>query len=781
MISKGVWAQKRVLAFYYTWYGTPQVTGRWLHWNEGGHNPEAKTFGGLPDTGTTHHPEKLYDSQDSSLIRQHLKMCEAVGIDGLIATWWGIGDYHDQAFRRLLEEAQKTRSPVRLTIYYERVPDSQDRVSSTINDFRYLLNQYADHPSFFRWQGLPVFFVYGRAMGQLSRAQWAEVIQKVKALHPCLFIGDSLDPTWLEFFDGLHEYNPVGAVLEGALLEERARKYVSAVKSSGKISTVTVLPGYDDSNIGRPHPIVVDRENTRLYRRMWQSAINARPDWVLICSFNEWHEGSEIEPSVELGDQYLRITKDFSQLFHTGRRILWRSPRSVKGTIQAEGESLIGVWEEPGVLYVENLVPATGRILLDLPEWAPLWVTRQGRDKRPWRLLFTSNVKGPFPLSLAPLGLYGVWRRDRLASSGKNSPAQSAQIGLRWGLSSSFPSEEPETYRVYPSGNFPLNFAFYNGGSQALRNGYLEIYAPEGWQGERQKVFEVLPPGGSVKGSMVLKVPANANLGESYLIIGCLTFPLDRQTLAVQNSIEVLPEVPLEIGVKYLEAERLQVLLRNRFEGVNLPVELKLDPGQGRSVDPPSRVLVLRQNSQTTFKVLRSGQSVPPTSSLTVIVGIKGFGVRRTFLDRATVFLGFQNQTYQLEQVEWEDGRTLPVNREGGPARQAIPHPEAEVHYVYFRLSKPMVPGIAYITVEYLDEGTGAFRLQYDSLDPQAPLEGAYKEGAEVPLGNSGQWKRVTLSVPDARFEHRQNGGSDFRLAVWGNLLLRSVTVSKWP
>jgi len=36
-------------------------------------------------------------------------------------------------------------------------------------------------------------------------------------------------------------------------------------------------------------------------------AIKADPDWVLITSWNEWHEGSEIEPSWEDGDAYLKL------------------------------------------------------------------------------------------------------------------------------------------------------------------------------------------------------------------------------------------------------------------------------------------------------------------------------------------------------------------------------------------------------------------------------------------------------------------------------------------
>ena len=39
------------------------------------------------------------------------------------------------------------------------------------------------------------------------------------------------------------------------------------------------------------------------------------PDWVLINSFNQWHSGTEIEPSAELGDQYLTLTREAAVRF----------------------------------------------------------------------------------------------------------------------------------------------------------------------------------------------------------------------------------------------------------------------------------------------------------------------------------------------------------------------------------------------------------------------------------------------------------------------------------
>jgi hypothetical protein len=52
-----------------------------------------------------------------------------------------------------------------------------------------------------------------------------------------------------------------------------------------------------------------------VYRTLWRKAIQADPDWVVITSWNEWYEGSEIEPSVEYGKKYLRLTEEFARQF----------------------------------------------------------------------------------------------------------------------------------------------------------------------------------------------------------------------------------------------------------------------------------------------------------------------------------------------------------------------------------------------------------------------------------------------------------------------------------
>jgi len=65
----------------------------------------------------------------------------------------------------------------------------------------------------------------------------------------------------------------------------------------------------------------------------------ADPHWVLVTSFNEWHEGSEVEPSLEYGSKYIELTGEFAQRFKSTSRQA-HAP-TVSGAItQAQREQL---------------------------------------------------------------------------------------------------------------------------------------------------------------------------------------------------------------------------------------------------------------------------------------------------------------------------------------------------------------------------------------------------------------------------------------------------------
>src|SRR3974377_2407396 len=75
----------------------------------------------------------------------------------------------------------------------------------------------------------------------------------------------------------------------------------------------TVMPGYDDTRLGRGSAAFVRaRDNGSFYRSTWEGALRTQPAMVSITSFNEWPEGTQIEPGVAYGDMYRTITREYS-------------------------------------------------------------------------------------------------------------------------------------------------------------------------------------------------------------------------------------------------------------------------------------------------------------------------------------------------------------------------------------------------------------------------------------------------------------------------------------
>jgi len=311
---------QKVLAFYYPWYGNPGASkgsGKWFHWE--GISAEKKQI-----KNSTHYPALgAYDSHDPRLISAHCNWAKDAGIDGFIASWWGKGSHEDKAIAPLLEGCKK--AGLELTVYYETVPNPQTPASAK-NDLFYILNRYANHPAWMRLDGKPVIFIYFRAIRDIGLKSWSEVATGLREEYPgsAILLGDKISEQSARVFDGIHTYNTAGFLKDKTLdqVKEWTKKaypaWVQTAASHGRIKTLTLIPGYDDTKIRKPG-LKVERQDGEAYRIQWQSAIEANPDWILLCSWNEWHEGSELEPSVEFGEKYLQLTAQFSQKFKSNK------------------------------------------------------------------------------------------------------------------------------------------------------------------------------------------------------------------------------------------------------------------------------------------------------------------------------------------------------------------------------------------------------------------------------------------------------------------------------
>lgn len=318
---------KQVFAFYYPWYGSVDgPSNAWVHWD----NVTETSIG-----SSTNYPLLgPYDSKDESIIEAHISMADMVGIDGFVSSWWGPGTISDEVLGSLLNIAGEI--DFKISVYYEsrRDMNGQLDLDQIADDLTYILQRYSSRPSFLKIEGTPVIFIYNSEDRGLTPGFWDTIRTKVEeSFGEFVFIGDFRSDSFLDVFDGVHIYNELdleNAKKTTARISD-SKHYLSSTgfddlliriqKDDGlvidrKITIGTVIPGYDDTKIREPGQVLDREEDT--YGEYWDMMHEYPLDWVFITSWNEWHEGTEIEPSLEHGFTALLETKRQIDKFKNG-------------------------------------------------------------------------------------------------------------------------------------------------------------------------------------------------------------------------------------------------------------------------------------------------------------------------------------------------------------------------------------------------------------------------------------------------------------------------------
>lgn len=312
--------EKLLLAFHYVWYGTPfGPAGEWRAWpggEDGRYDPNL-VFGGKRMVDSPNYPlDGPYDSLDPTVMKRQFHELGLAGIDGSIVSWWGVGHYSDRVLDALVEAAEG--SDYRFTIYYEtpmvkRRKGERTEAELIYEDISTILDRYADKDSWLKVDGRPVITIYVVDTYPLSTWQEAKDRLGEEGYDP-FFLGDTFNRDATTVMDGLHTYNPVGRLVEGEDLAKVYKAVAQDIQAEDKLFAATVIPGFDDRKIRTPGTFL-PRQNGGCYVYTWRAAWESAPDWILITSWNEWHEGSEIEPSLEYGTDYLWQTAQYARAF----------------------------------------------------------------------------------------------------------------------------------------------------------------------------------------------------------------------------------------------------------------------------------------------------------------------------------------------------------------------------------------------------------------------------------------------------------------------------------
>lgn len=326
---------KPVMAFYYPWYEHSD-------W-------DSAKMSDLP-------PEP-YSGGDDAVIARHVQQADDAGIDALICTWYGPNEGRlNERCGKLLRASEGrdfnvTFIPDQAADFTGTLRNPQGMIDSLI----YLRDNYMSHPNWLRWNGKPVVVFWNLpSFGDVNA--WRRVQQAVDPNHEWFWLGEGTDFSYLDVFDGIYFFDitwqadPAQAM---ASYERRLNEYNRAHGTS-KPFISTVMPGYDDSRIRSGHA-VRDRADGDYYRRAWQVALDKNAQAVVITSFNEWFEGSQIEPSRSYGNVYLDLTRDYAGRYHNAAAPAPGGSQTFPETGQTVSGRLLEYWNGNGGLPVFGL------------------------------------------------------------------------------------------------------------------------------------------------------------------------------------------------------------------------------------------------------------------------------------------------------------------------------------------------------------------------------------------------------------------------------------------
>lgn len=320
-----------VHAFYYMWYGNEVTDGQYMHWNhkylphwdqkvtdkhpKGRHTPP-------DDIGASFYPELgPYSSQDPLVMEKHMYQLRQARVGVVSVSWYprGIADDEggppDELIPQLLEIAHKYS--IKITMHIE--PYKNRTPLSVKNDLEYIHRQYASHPAYFKLskhsseRALPLVYVYDSYLSPAkdwNRVLTAGGLENIRGGDfDFVVIGLLVDERHKEAiakagFDGFYTYFASDKFSYGST-SRNWEELTKFARDRGLIFIPSFGPGYNDERV-RPWNKInsKSRENGAYHTKMMKAAVNSgylpgrRSKVVSLTSFNEWHEGTQIEPAV---------------------------------------------------------------------------------------------------------------------------------------------------------------------------------------------------------------------------------------------------------------------------------------------------------------------------------------------------------------------------------------------------------------------------------------------------------------------------------------------------
>jgi len=329
-------ASKAVMVYYMPWYTAKPYSNGWgWHWTMNHFDPDRVNASGERQIASWYYPLiGPYDSSDPAVLEYHVLLMKLAGVDGVIVDWYGSANFLDyginnQATVKLFQFTRK--AGLKFSICYEdqtiqHMIDGNylaagDAIFHAQQEMLCLQTNFFSDASYLRLKGQPVLLNFGPQHFAMS-TNWEDIFSVLGATNqPAFFTEDnrlpvstgafSWPPMWMSQVPG------TGGVLSGAALksyladfDQKAGNWPAFISSA--------FPRFHDiyqrAGVRNYWGYLGDRHGDTLRETLSRGMTNSSAI-VQVVTWNDFGEGSMVEPTQEYGCRDLGIIQDFRRQY----------------------------------------------------------------------------------------------------------------------------------------------------------------------------------------------------------------------------------------------------------------------------------------------------------------------------------------------------------------------------------------------------------------------------------------------------------------------------------
>lgn len=327
--------QREVYAHFLTWFKTVDYSGRWEMWQsdypQSPHDPNVTFLNGKRDLAVTSYPlTGPYDSSDPDAIEYQFVLMKLSGIDGIIVDWDGrrINRYRHDCLMAILPYLQKYG--LKLIMCFEEwcgywpkgtFKDRQSEIRAAQEELRWMEQTFVDQPFYGTIKGQKPILVFRKIADQwFTPSEWQTIAAAAQGRDRAFIFDLGGSREFKEVAGGKYfwvgSFDPNTNNSDLAFCKNVYTDFFRGIdRGAGNwIILGGVTPGFDDSPVwgwgttARKAP----RYDGKRLELTWRMSIENNAEAVQVVTWNDWNEGTQIEPCDQFGYRYLEINKQFA-------------------------------------------------------------------------------------------------------------------------------------------------------------------------------------------------------------------------------------------------------------------------------------------------------------------------------------------------------------------------------------------------------------------------------------------------------------------------------------